>query len=333
MTSSSARVGSVCLSPASRVKSPAALQVIHRFPWFFFALLLLPIVAGCGGLPGGIGANATPGSSHLLITSSPALLPLVRTAAALYERQHPEAQIDLRSSENVDGLSDLVHQQADIAATIVYADPAAISAEHMLDQLVCIVPFFIIAHPDVSLPSLSREQIRGIFSTGAITNWKQLGGPDQKLVALMPPLTSDIRFLFREEALGAATEVGTTLPTDSPETLRDMVARTPGSISYLPGPLLNARVRAVAIDGEPATAEQILAGRYAFWSFAHLYTRDTGAAGMQEATGDSGIRALFLHFMQTTSVEQLIQQLGYIPLTEMDGSPISASPAAFTTSA
>jgi phosphate transport system substrate-binding protein len=281
-----------------------------RLPSFFLPLLLALLLVGCTRLLGS-GGNTPPRPARLLIASSPALVPLISAAAALFERQHPAAQIEVQSRESPDGLSALAHRQADVAATALYADPASPSMPDLLDQLVCVIPFLVIVHPDVPLASLSQEQLQGIFSTGTITNWKQIGGQDQPLVVVLPPLTSDLRSAFREEVLGGAAEVGTALPTDSMETLRNTVARTPGSIGYLPGPLLDAQVRALAINGERATADRIAAGRYPFWSFAHLYTwADTWAAGTDEPMD---MKWSFLSFMQSASVEQLARQLGYIP--------------------
>ncbi len=281
-----------------------------------YLLALALLLGGCAWLPLSIGGNQPPRPARLRITSSPALLPLVTTAAALFERQHPEAQIIVQSGESLDGLSALIHQQTDIAAAARYADPSTASAATLRDQLVCAVPFLVVAHPNVPLVSLSRQQLLRIFSTGTLTNWKQIGGPDQQVMVVLPPLTADIRLLFREEVLGSAADVGDSLPTASLETLRDTVARTPGSISYLPGALLNARVRQIAIDGQAATPEHITSGRYPFWSFAHLYTRDSAAPGE-----DREMRTAFLRFMQSSQVEQLIRQLGCIPLSEMNVLP------------
>jgi hypothetical protein len=90
--------------------------------------------------------------------------------------------------------------------------------------------------------------------------------------------------------------------------------------------LSDSEVHAVAIDGERATAEQIASGHYSFWSFAHLYTRDSSTPGTGEIM-------LFLQFMQSSEVAQLALQLGYISLSEMNAAPVSTSLVAHTTEA
>jgi phosphate transport system substrate-binding protein len=285
------------------------------------SLILLPLLAlllvGCNDVSGGAGVNVPANPSHLLIASSPTLLPLIRTAAVLFARQHPEAQIAVQSSESSAGLNALAHRQADIAATVLYEDPSTFPAAKLFEQILCVVPFLIIVHPGIPLASLSQEQLLRIFSTGEITNWKQIGGPNQRIVVLLPSSTSDIRSVFREEVLGGAPEVGTVLPTDSLETLDGIVARTPGGISYLPAPLVDARVHRVAIDGEEATVDRIASGHYVFWSFAHLYTWDSAAPDREEISEGGGIGEIFLHFLQTSAAKLLIQQFGYIPLSQM----------------
>ncbi len=283
----------------------------------FLLAVLCALLVGCAGLPGSGGGNGLTEAAPIRVASSPALLPLIGAAVALFERQHPRAQIAVQSNESADGLAALARQQVDMAATTLYANPADASAAPLRDALIGVVPYVIVVHPDVPLASLSPAQIQRIFSTGEITDWKQLGGLEQKLVVVLPPQTSDMQTLFREELLGSAAQVGNALSADSLEALRATIARTPGSIGYLPAPLLNAGVRVVAIDGEAATAQQIASGRYGFWSFAHLYTRDAFTAGAEET-------ALFLQFMQSASVGQLARQLDYISLSEMSGVPGSA---------
>jgi phosphate transport system substrate-binding protein len=297
-----------------------------RLSCFLPALIFALLLSGCNGLSLSGNENASNRASRISIASSPVLVSLISAAVALFERQHPEAQIAVESTESLDGLSALAHQQVDIAATTLYADPSAAAAAHLLDELIGVVPFLIVVHPDVPVASLSQAQIQSIFSTGEITDWQQIGGPAQELVVVLPPLTSDTQFIFREEMLNGAAEAGNTLSTDSLEMLRESVARTPGSISYLPAPLLNARVREVAIDGEAATADEIAAGRYRFWSFAHLYSRNGSTPATEEI-------ALFLQFIQSASVAQLARQLGYIPLAAMNTAPASVSLVARATSA
>ena len=301
--------------------------------WSLLGFLLASLLTGCALLPGNSdGSSMAAGSSdqaRIVITSSPALLPLISATAVLFERQHPQVQIDIRTSELRDGLNEVGSQRAAMAATIRYADPSIALSKNLVDQLIGIVPLTIIGQPGIALPSLSYEQMLGIFSTGTITNWKQIGGPDQKIVVVVPPISSDVRFLFRDEMLGGAPETSTVLQTDSLEMIPQVVARTPGSISYLPEPFLTADVHRTAIDGVQPSAETIGTGHYSFWSFAHLYTEEgRGSSGAKETDEGNKMRTMYLQFLQSTAGDSLARQLGYIPLSAIQVPPMPEPSAA-----
>jgi len=154
-----------------------------------------------------------------------------------------------------------------------------------------------------------------VASTGEITNWKQVGGPDLLIVPVVRPPSSGTRATFRKYVLDGRDQSGKVLTTDSSDTVRDTVASTPGAIGYLAVPVLNTSVHEVAIDGQLPTLDSIEAGRYAFWSFEHMYT-----------VGDTTpLVEAFLDFMLSADAQQLAQQLGYIPIANMRLVPATSS--------
>jgi phosphate transport system substrate-binding protein len=154
-----------------------------------------------------------------------------------------------------------------------------------------------------------------IFSTGEITNWKDVGGPDLKIAPVVRPATSGTRATFRKYILGGRDENGTLLTSDSSQTVLNAVAHQAGAIGYLAVSVLDASVHVVAIDGQTPTPANIEQGRYAFWGFEHMYT-----------LGDpNSAVSTFLDFMLTPAVQGLARQLGYIPIADMNLAA-SASP-------
>jgi phosphate transport system substrate-binding protein len=155
--------------------------------------------------------------------------------------------------------------------------------------------------------SLTQQQIIDIFSTGKLRNWQQVGGPNLAIVPVVRPQTSGTRATFRKYILGGRDETGTLLQSDSSQTVVQTVAQTPGAIGYVGVSVLNTSVSQVAIDGQLPTASAIKAGRYAFWGFEHMYTLGDGSAAVSS----------FLDYMLTSEIQQLAQQLGYIPIAAM----------------
>jgi phosphate transport system substrate-binding protein len=265
-------------------------------------LLALGILSGCATTSA---SNEQP--QHVLAVGSTALQPLVTPAAQLYQQLHPQTRVEVQGGGSKSGLAAVTAHKSDIGDSDIYADPTEYPDPDLTDHLVCAVPFAMIVNPDVTVPSLTTDQIIAIFSTGTITNWKAVGGPDVPVVPVVRPATSGTRATFRKYVLGGRDENGKLLTTDSSETVRDTVANTPGAIGYVGVAYLTASVRVMAIGGQLPTPENISAGRYAFWGFEHMYTigDDTGAVGA------------FLDFMLTPQIQRLAQQLGYIPIAQM----------------
>jgi phosphate transport system substrate-binding protein len=267
------------------------------------------LLGGCSA-PG----DATqPLSGHLSIDGSTALQPLVQKAAALFTQQNPQVRIDVSGGGSLKGVSDVNAGTVDIGDSDVYADPALYPDPNLTDHLVCVVPFTMITNPDVSVKSLSRDQIIAIFSTGQIRNWKDVGGPDMPIVPVVRPKTSGTRATFRKYVLGGRDEKGTLLQSDSSQTVLQTVAGTPGAIGYLALSVLDTTVNQVAIDNKLPTPQNIHAGSYAFWSFEHMYTLGD----------DKSLIEAFLNFMVAPAAQQLASQLGYIPIADAQ---IASSP-------
>ena len=272
-------------------------------------LLLAALLAGCGGAM----AGSSELTGHILAVGSTALQPLVSTAAGQFQKVHPQVQIEVRGGDSTVGLDEVTSQQVDIGDSDIYANRALYPNPDLTDHIVCIIPNAMIVNPDVTVKSLTQQQIIDIFSTGKIRNWSQIGGPDMPVVLVAQDIASGTRDTFRKYILGGRDETGSLLQTKSSVNERDTVAQTPGAIGYLALSVLTSQVKTIAIDGQTPTEENIVAGRYAFWSYEHMYTLGN--------TNDT--LAAFLDFMLTPTVQQQAQKMGYLPSSIMMQASVS----------
>lgn len=276
------------------------------------AVVSVVLVSACA--PGSSTTSATLHGSFS-VTGSTALQPLATEAAKLFAQQHSGVHVDVTGGGSFHGLDAVTSHKADIGDSDVYADPAIYPDPTLTDHLVCVVPFSMIVNPDVTgITSLTKAQIVDIFSTGKITNWAQVGGPNLNITPVVRPSSSGTRATFRKYVLGGRDEVGQLLKTDSSTTVRDTVAKTPGAIGYLALAVLDASVHAIGIDGQPASAASIENGKYPFWSYEHMYTLGD----------DQPVPSAFLDFMLTPQVQQLAQKLSYIPIADMKLARVTA---------
>lgn len=267
------------------------------------ALLCLLTFSGC--------ANASSNSGNIsgsaLVVGSTALQPLATAAAQLFTQQQPRVQLTVKGGGSKLGLQAVTSHQADVGDSDIYADPAEYPDPDLTDHLVAVIPFAMVVNPDVTVANLTQDQIIQIFSTGQISNWQQVGGPNLPIVPVVRPSTSGTRATFRRYILGGRDENGKLLTSDSSQTVLNTVANTPGAIGYLALSVLDSSVHVVSIDGQRPTPQSIEQGHYAFWGYEHMYTLGAGNAAVQA----------FLDYMLAPAVQQLAQQLGYIPIADM----------------
>jgi phosphate transport system substrate-binding protein len=287
--------------------------------------VLLLALLGLGALVAACAGNTTATGAvrgHGTAAGSTALQPLVTAAAQLFHQQYPQAQIDVQGGGSKAGLQQVSSGQVDIGDSDIYADPAEYPDPNLTDHLVCVVPFAMVVNPSVTVSTLTRDQIIKIFSTREITNWKDVGGPDLRIVPVVRPATSGTRATFRKYILGGRDENGTLLTTDSSTTVLNTVAQQSGAIGYLAMAVVDASVHVVAIDGQMPTPANIEHGSYAFWGFEHMYTL---------GQPNSAVTA-FLDFMLTPAVQLLAKQLSYIPIADLNlaarAVPVAVAPGA-----
>lgn len=256
----------------------------------------------------GSSTSASPAGS-LTVDGSTALQPLVTKAAASYMAAHPTAKIVVKGGGSIQGLKDVTGSKVDIGDSDVYADPGTYPDPTLTDHLVAVIPFTMIVNLDVTgVPSLTPDQIIGIFSTSQYTNWSQLGGPDLPIKAVVRPPTSGTRLTFRKYVMGGRDEKGAILlNSDSSTTVLKTVAGTPGAIGYLALSVLDTTVRAIDINGKSAAPAAIESGQYPFWGYEHMYTLGDG----------SPLAQAFLNYMLTPAVQDVAQSLRYIKIFDL----------------
>src|SRR5262249_37263776 len=87
------------------------------------------------------------------------------------------------------------------------------------------------------------------------------------------------------------------------------VSKTLGAIGYVAVSAATSAVHVVAIDKMQPTPDNVENGRYAFWSYEHMYTRSL----------PSGAIAAYLNFLLTAPEQKVAANLGYIPINAMHG--------------
>jgi phosphate transport system substrate-binding protein len=239
--------------------------------------------------------------TSLSIAGSTALLPLVLDASHVYQEEHKDVRISVSGGGSGTGISQVAGKALDIGDSDILA-PAH---PELVDNRVAVIGFAVVTNPSVTVKNLTKKQLADIFSA-AVTNWKDVGGPDQKIVVINRPRSSGTRAVFTKTIMGTTAISESGLTEDATGTVVSVVKQTPGAISYAAFSGTHGQgLNELSIDGVAPTDENITAGKYPVWSYEHMFTNGPPSA---EA-------AKFIAFVQSRS--DLLKKNGFISLSDM----------------
>jgi len=272
------------------------------------------------GLLTGCGSSSTDSSSSdlegtITAAGSSALKPLVDEAIQKFIEKNPNVSITVDAGGSGEGLKQVSEGTVTIGNSDVSAEEKldADQAKELVDHQVCVVTMAPIVNKDVTeagVKDLSTDQLIGIF-TGQITNWKDVGGPDEDIVLVTRPSSSGTRATFEKYALnGNAEAENKSMETDDSGVLLKNVSDTKGAIGYVALSYLvdNKDVDAVSIDGVAPTLENTYNGTYKVWTMEHMYTKGKGSKADKA----------FIKYIMSDDFAKTCEKLGYGVSSKME---------------
>ena len=222
-------------------------------------------------------------------------------------------------TNTVQGYERLINGEVDL---VIAARPSANQKEKASEYLEQIMTlpigkeaFIFFVEEDNPIDNLTSEQIRGIYH-GDITNWKQLGGKNQKIIAFQRPEDSGSQVMMKW-FMGEVT-LQEPKKFEYVGGMGDIISKVAeynnekGAIGYtfkyfLTGLNQESHVRILSVDGIEPTAENIKNGTYpATVSLVCAYL----ASNQKETVKQ------MLEFMLSDDGQYIIEQTGYRRLTD-----------------
>jgi len=252
-------------------------------------------------------------SGSILASGSTALQPLVELVAEGFMETNTGVDIQVQGGGSGTGLTQVAEKQVDIGNSDVFAeeklkDADAEKAAALVDHQVAVVAIAAVTHPEAGVDSLTKQQLIDIF-TGKVTNWKEVGGADQKIQIINRPGSSGTRATFESFALGTKTEdLQGSIQEDSSGTVKKMIGETPGAIGYLGLSYLDDSVKSLSLDGVEPSVDNVISGKYPVWAYEHMYTN---------GEPNEVVKAFLDYFMTEEVQNGEVVELGYIPASKM----------------
>ncbi len=161
----------------------------------------------------------------------------------------------------------------------------------------------VIVHPSNKVESLTLEQIRDIFA-GRITNWKDVGGEDGKIVVINREAGSGTRGAF-EEIVMEGEELVKSIEQTSTGAVRAAVASDPNAIGYVSLTGLSSDVKPLKVNGVSPTHQNIKDGKYPI-ARPFLYLVKGEPSGPVKA---------YLDFVKSEKGREILEKEGVIPVS------------------
>ncbi|MCB4409949.1 phosphate ABC transporter substrate-binding protein PstS family protein [Latilactobacillus sakei] len=253
------------------------------------------------------GCQSKQNGQSVTAVGSSALQPLIEALAEQYSAQHSGQFINVQGGGSGTGLSQIQEGAVQMGNSDLFAEEkAGIKAGKLVDHKVAVVGITPVINKKIGVKNLSLTQLAKIFS-GEITNWQQVGGPDQEVVLVNRAQGSGTRSTFEQSVMGNR-KTKPAQEQDSTGMVRSIVANTPGAISYLAFSYVDNTVATLKLDGVAPDDQNVMNNTWPIWSYEHVYTKGQ----------PTGLTKEFLAYVLSDKIQnKQVSKMGYIPVAQM----------------
>lgn len=251
----------------------------------------------------------------ITIKGSDTMVHLMSSLTEGYMKKHPEAQLSVTGGGSGTGIAALINGTTDICASSrdmqqKEKDEALAKGINVVEKIIAYDGIAIIVHPENPINELTLSQIKDIY-TGKIKNWKELGGPDQKISALSRESNSGTFVFFQEHVLLKENFDPSVKLMPASSAISQSISQDKWSIGYLGlGYAKNANVKIIKVkkdDKSPAiTPDHNTVLDKSYPIARPLFLIFNGEP--------QGIMLNFLEFILSEKGQKIVEETGYITL-------------------
>lgn len=247
------------------------------------------------------------------IKGSDTVLPVSQETAEKFMNKHPDERVTVTGGGTGVGISALMDETTDIAMAsraIKFSEKMKLKAanEEVEEVIIAYDALAVIVNPSNPVNRLTREQLEKIFR-GKITNWKQVGGPDMKIIVYSRETSSGTYEFFKESVLENKNYMSGTLSMPATGAVIQSVSQTKGAIGYVGLAYLNKRVKALSIsyNGEDYVMPTLENGTKKLYPVIRplYYYYNVKKKGKVNA---------FIDYILSSEGQNIIKKGGYIPV-------------------
>ncbi|TBV82188.1 MAG: PstS family phosphate ABC transporter substrate-binding protein [Desulfobulbaceae bacterium] len=261
-----------------------------------------------GLMAGLVAAPVAESRERLVLQGSTTVLPITVKHAEEFMKRNPGTEISVRGGGSGAGIKALIEGTIGMAqASRSIRDGEILEAKargiKVVEHTIAGDALAVIVHPENPVANLTKAQIRDIY-LGKTTNWREVGGKDQKIVVTSRDVASGTFKAFNEKILGKEKQRPDALFLASSAAVVGTVTGTPGAIGYVGMGFLRPEIKALHVDGVAATAENLVAGKYPLGRPLFIYT----------AGEPTGLAKRFLDFIMSPDGQKIVKEAEFVPV-------------------
>jgi len=262
-------------------------------------------------------------ASSLQIKGSDTMVNLGQAWAEEFMKANPKVSVAVTGGGSGTGIAALLSKTCDIAELSRELKPEeiAMAKEKGFDPqqiTVALDGLAVVVHPANPLSQLTMEQLAAIFS-GAVTNWKEIGGADLPIVVLSREVNSGTHVYFKEHVLrggdkeSQAEFAANALMLPSSQAIADEVDQNPGAVGYYGMGYISLREKALAIAKDAASPfvrpsiENVLSQAYPISRPLLMVTRGQ----------PQGLVADFINFVLSPDGQKIVVKIDFVPVKKI----------------
>ena len=249
------------------------------------------------------------------IKGSDTVLPIAQQTAERFMTLNPNARVTVTGGGSGVGISALLDETTDIAMAsrgIKFCEKmkAKAAGEELEEIPVAYDALAVVVHPSNPVKQLTRRQLEDIFR-GKITNWKQVGGDDRKIVVYSRETSSGTYEFFKESVLKNKNYMSSSLSMPATGAIIQSVSQTRGAIGYVGLAYVSPRIKTLAVSYDDKhfaapTLENAINKTYPIVRPLYYYYNKKSA----------GLVDPLLQFVLSPAGQEIIKKSGYIPINE-----------------
>jgi phosphate transport system substrate-binding protein len=256
-------------------------------------------------------SGVTFAGSSIVIKGSTTVLPIAQGTLEAFMKKHPEVQISLSGGGSGEGIKALIDKTTDIATSSreIKKEEVELAKTKNINPVANVVAndaIVPVVHPKNKVKNLSIDQLSQIYQ-GKITNWKEVGGEDLKIVVISRDSSSGTFESWDHFVMKKAKVAPQAQMLASNGAIVTAIAKNRYAIGYLGIGYVNKSLKPLQVNGITASIATALSKEYPMSRELYMYTDG-------DATGNV---AKYIAFVKSAEGQKIVVKEGFVPLIDL----------------